>query len=177
MSNYRRAREGNLFFFTVVTWKRQRIFEQEHAQSILGNVIREVKQRYPFKNEAFVLLPDHLHCIWRLPDSDYSIRWALIKKEFTKRAKQLFLIENTKSRLKKREGTIWQRRFWEHVIRDEQDYINHCDYIHYNPVKHGLVDIPRKWKASSFHRFVKEGKYPHDWCASGITFDGMKTGE
>lgn len=123
--------------------------------------------------EALVLLPDHLHCIWRLPDGDvnYSMRWGLIKKEFTKRARNLVdTAHPTKSRERHREGTIWQRRFWEHQIKDERDFAIHCDYIHYNPVKHGLVMSPKDWIYSTFHRYVKAGVYPREWGMSEINF-------
>ena len=119
-----------------------------------------------------VLLPDHLHCIWTLPDgdSDYSTRWRVLKKYVTRNAAaQLNL--NTKislSRQKKQEGNLWQRRYWEHLIKDELDYNYHCDYIHYNPVKHGLCQAPVDWQFSSFHRFVSEEIYPSDWGSSLI---------
>ena len=166
MSNYRRARDGNTYFFTLVTYQRQPILCLEACRKILREVIKETRLLYPFKIEAWVLLPDHLHCIWRLPDGDvnYSMRWGLIKKEFTKRIKNLVGVAHpTKSRERHREGTIWQRRFWEHRIRDEKDFAVHCDYIHYNPVKHGLVESSKDWVYSTFHRYVKAGIYPMEW--------------
>jgi putative transposase len=126
-----------------------------------------------------VLLPDHLHCIWRLPenDTDYSMRCGLIKREFTKRArdvveKMVGKAHRTPSRIKHGEGTMWQRRFWEHQIRDQEDFNAHVEYIHYNPVKHGLVKAPKDWEYSSFSRYVKEGIYDREWGVGGdITFD------
>jgi putative transposase len=105
------------------------------------------------------------------------MRWGLIKKEFTKQV--YTLTGNTPQRLKnkRREGAIWQRRFWEHRIRDQRDYNNHCDYIHYNPVKHGLAHTPNEWEFSSFHRFVKNGYYTKNWCASGANFTTITAGE
>lgn len=113
-----------------------------------------------------MLLPDHLHCIWELPEGDvnYSMRWGLIKKEFTKRIKGMVgTAHPTESRIKHRESVVWQRRFWEHKIRDERDYQTHCDYIHYNPVKHGFVSAPVGWEYSTFHRYLKDGVYSEEW--------------
>ena len=177
MSNYRRAKTGHMFFFTVVTWKRQKIFANDFYRKMLGSVIREVKSKYPFQVEAFVLLPDHLHCIWNLPDNDFSMRWGLIKKEFTKRAGFNSKINVSRSGKKRLEGTVWQRRFWEHRIRNEEDYNNHCNYIHNNRVKHGLASFPVDWEYSTFHKFVTAGKYSENWCAGEKVFDGLETGE
>ena len=110
-------------------------------------------------------MPDHIHCVWRLPagDSDYSVRWAMVKNAFTR----LYLssggteAEQSWSRKKKRERGVWQRRFWEHQIRDEQDLHRHVDYIHYNPLKHGLVESVDSWPWSTYHRFVRSGFYRH----------------
>lgn len=166
MSNYRRARCGSTYFFTLVTYKRQPILCLPESIKVLKDTVRKVQQARPFDINAWVLLPDHLHCVWELPegDSNYSVRWALIKKTFTKGIQGL--IETplpSNSRLKHREATVWQRRFWEHRIRDEADMRRHSDYIHYNPVKHGLVDSPKDWEHSTFHRYVEAGIYPEDW--------------
>lgn len=113
------------------------------------------------------MLPDHFHCLWTLPkeDSDNSTRIRLIKTYVTKNCGlQLNIAANlTQSRKKRQEGNLWQRRFWEHLIRDEADFERHCDYIHYNPVKHRLCSAPSDWRFSSFHRFVVQGIYPFDW--------------
>ncbi len=132
-----------------------------------------------FTIDAIVILPDHLHCIWQLPpgDDDYSTRWKMIKAHFSKQYKRrisgfginsnvLTEISPTQSMRKKGETGLWQRRFWEHTIRDEKDYARHFDYIHYNPVKHGLTAAPAEWKYSSFHRYVHKGFYKPEW---GIT--------
>ncbi len=171
MPNYRRLQTpGATYFFTVVTYERQRIFSQTAPRRILGNAIKEVNGLLPFIIEAWVLLPDHVHCIWTLPpgDYDYSKRWGLIKSKFTKKMKNVGWAVPTEipisvSRIKHRESNIWQRRFWEHQIRDQEDYNRHYDYIHYNPVKHDLVDDPKKWEHSTLHRFIKSGMYPEDW--------------
>jgi putative transposase len=116
--------------------------------------------------DAAVVLPDHMHCIWTLPevDIDYSVRWSIIKRTFTQCVRGTVRTAHpTISRLKRREGSVWQRRFWEHQIRDERDYQMHCDYIHYDPVKHGLAGAPNDWPHSSFKKFVSAGHYANDW--------------
>jgi putative transposase len=174
MSRYLRPRTaGSTFFFTLVTFERRKILTLDTSRQILARTISEVRNQYPFAIEAWVLLPEHLHAIWTLPeeDKDYSKRWGLIKAKFSKEARVLFHAEplaNT-SRSKRRETAIWQRRFWEHCIRNDQDFHRHLDYIHYNPVKHGLVSEVKDWAFSSFHRFVRQGFYPANWGAS-ITF-------
>ena len=168
MSIYRRARgPGGTYFFTVVTYRRRKIFADPVARTLLREAIMEVRAYLPFTIDAWVLLPEHLHCVWTLPpdDMDFSIRWGKIKAGFTKRSKDgLHRPELlTNSRKKHRESTIWQRRFWEHKIRNSDDYRRHLDYIHYNPVKHGLVAKVRDWPYSTFHRLVREGVYPENW--------------
>lgn len=171
MPEYRRAREpGASYFFTVVTYERQRFLCEPDSINTLWSVIDKVRTAYPFHIDAWVLLPDHLHCIWTLPDndSDYSKRWGLIKRGFTKKyyltgRQKKNPIHISDSRKKRRESHYWQRQFWEHVIRDQNDFNRHCDYIHYNPVKHGLVDEPRQWPHSTFYQFVESEAYPEDW--------------
>ncbi|MBD2499818.1 REP-associated tyrosine transposase [Anabaena azotica] len=168
MSNYRRAiASGSTFFFTQVTYQRIPWLCSDIARENLRKSMRRVQQLYPFSIEAIALLPEHIHCIWTLPenDSNYAIRWRLIKSFVTQScAEQLNITaEMSESRQKRQEGNLWQRRYWEHLIRDEKDFANHCDYIHYNPVKHGLCQSPKEWQYSSFHRFVKQGIYPADW--------------
>ena len=168
MPDYRRSRmEGGTYFFTVVTFQRRPILVSEPARRILRFAWADTCKRFPFHTIAVCLLPDHLHCIWRLPDgdADYSMRWKEIKRLFSKG----FLAEigpgeeRNLSRIKRREAAIWQRRFWEHTICDEIDLEEHLDYIHYNPIKHGLVERVVDWPYSSFTRFVKEGIYDIDW--------------
>lgn len=175
MPRYLRQRTaGNTFFFTVVTFERRKILTLDISRQIFGKAIASVQRQYPFSIEAWVLLPEHLHAIWTLPDGDtnYSKRWGLIKARFSKETKGLFHEEQliNPSRNKRRETTIWQRRFWEHVIRDDQDFHRHIDYIHYNPVKHGLVARVEDWPYSTFHRYVKEGLYPENW-GDNISFN------
>jgi putative transposase len=171
MPNYRRAHvPGGMFFFTQVTEHRAPILTARRARLLLRRAFVECRSRWPFRVAAIVLLPDHLHMIWSLPsgDSDYSIPWAWIKKEFTKSwlAEGGVEEEISDSRRRNRRRGIWQRRFWEHCIEDDEDLERHCDYIHYNPVKHGLVRAPIDWPYSSFHRFVKQGDYPPEWGRS-----------
>ncbi len=169
MPQYRRAHvPGGTFFFTVVTHRRRRLFHVEANRTLLGDVIRDVRRDWSFAIDAMVLLPDHLHAIWTLPrgDDNYSGRWSVIKKTFTTR----FLasgggdaVVSDGKRRERRRG-VWQRRFWEHTIEDEDDFQVHFDYIHFNPVKHKLVKCPRDWEPSSFHHWVKANVYPVDWA-------------
>ena len=124
-------------------------------------------EKHPFEIEAFVLLPDHLHCIWTLPegDGDFSKRWRLVKAHFTRNCDEEYRHAPYESRERKKEQAVWQRRFWEHLIRDDEDYIKHVEYIHYNPVKHRLVKAPKDWEYSSFHQYVRDGKYDRDWAS------------
>ncbi len=168
MPNYVRSNiAGGTFFFTVVTYRRRELFHLSVNRVLLGEVIRECQRKWSFEINAIVLLPDHLHTIWTLPDGDdnYSARWSMIKKTFTSR----FLASGGEdwkvSKGKQRENRkgIWQRRFWEHAIEDEDDFESHFNYIHYNPVKHNLVKCPKDWEPSSFHRWVEKGVYSVDW--------------
>ncbi len=172
MPEYRRSFiPGGTFFFTVVTYHRLPILVTEEARKILHWAWFDVSLRMPFTTDAVCLLPEHLHCIWTLPDGDanYSIRWKEIKRLFSREygSSVGFLEAKNASREKRGESTIWQRRFWEHTIRDEKDLEQHLNYIHYNPVKHGLVDAVRNWEWSSFHRYVRMGYYDIEWGSDG----------
>ena len=155
---------GGTFFFTVTLLDRRRKLLTENIDNLRA-VFLAARERRPFAVDAIVVLPDHLHCIWTLPygDADFSTRWHDIKARF---AAQIPRGERLSERcVKKGERGIWQRRFWEHVIRDELDYERHVDYIHYNPVKHGHVRRVVDWPYSSFHRYVRKGIYELDWAA------------
>jgi putative transposase len=132
----------------------------------LREAFRLTKQAHPFLIEAMVVLPEHLHCVWRLPadDDDFPMRWRLIKACFSRMLPHGERV--SASRMRKGERGIWQRRYWEHAIRDEPDLHRHLDYIHYNPVKHGYVQRPIDWPYSSFRRYVERGHYSADWAAS-----------
>ncbi len=172
---YRRAKiEGATYFFTVVTHNRRRFLTQPENIDLLRESFRYVMAKSPFTIDAISILPDHLHCIWTLPegDADFSSRWRSIKSYFSRKCDVQYQGQISESRQKKQEKAIWQRRFWEHLIRDEEDYINHVDYIHYNPVRHGLVKAVKDWQYSSFHRYVKQGIYDENWGISeNIIFD------
>lgn len=171
MVDYRRARvAGGCYFFTVALAQRDATWLADHSKH-LGNCFRAVRQRHPFAMDACVVLPDHLHCIWTLPenDTDFSVRWFLIKSAFSR---GLPKDERRRdSRVNRGERGIWQRRFWEHVIRDEQDFRNHVDYIHINPVKHGLAMHATDWPYSSIHRYVRQGLCDPGWAAEPFVLD------
>ena len=160
MPEYRRAAiKGGTYFFTVNLHDRKSRLLVDHID-LLRSSVSKVKQKYSFRIDAFVVLPDHLHAIWTLPegDDDYSNRWRLIKQHFSKH------IEGNIRRLDRKEKSIWQRRFWEHTIRDEADFKHHFDYVHVNPLKHGYVQRVQDWPYSTFHREVKKGVYEMNWC-------------
>lgn len=167
MPKYRRHyKQGGSYFFTVVTHHRQPILLNDDIRIALRASINEVRQTLPFKVDAWVLLPDHLHCIWTLPENDdnYSLRWLLIKRGVSKRCTQyLDVKKRSASRKSRHESTIWQRRFWEHCIRDENDFATCMNYVHINPVKHGYVKRVVDWEYSTFHRYVKLGLYDEIW--------------
>lgn len=214
MPNYRRADiSGATYFFTVVSHRRRPILCDESVRHALRQAINIVKTKHSFDIDAWVLLPDHLHCIWTLPENDhaYSVRWSMIKRLVTqaigmhykndtdhgahgatyeavqpggrvRRAHHMYSNSEhsyhsnkplmSASRLRRCEGDIWQRRFWEHRVRDQAD-LNRClDYLHWNPVKHGYVNRVAEWQFSTFHRYVREGAYPEDWGGKGVADEG-----
>ncbi|MGK7882855.1 MAG: transposase [Crocosphaera sp.] len=165
---YRRAKTpGATYFFTLVTYRRRPILGESENIDLLREAFRYVIKKHPFKIDAIVILPEHLHCLWTLPENDanFSTRWRLIKSYFSRKCRAYYQGNMTLSRTKKGEKAIWQRRFWEHQIRDNRDFINHVEYIHYNPVHHGLVNAPKDWSYSSFHRYVEAGVYDVMWGA------------
>lgn len=180
MSRYRRANTaGGTYFFTVITYRRQIFLCDEDVRKALRTAINRVRERHQFQIDAWVLLPDHLHCVWTLPpgDADFSLRWNLIKRFVTRDCGERLLKAEwiNDSKRAHRESTLWQRRFWEHEIRDERDYRAHVDYVHFNPVKHGHVERVIDWPYSSFHRYVREGVFPADW--GGGRVDDVAAGE
>ncbi len=158
MSDYRRAfHPGGCYFFTVVANKRRPWLTEEHAINRLRNAFRRVMQVRPFTMDAIVVLPDHLHCIWQLPEGDinFSERWRQIKR---------FVSIGLESPLNvRKEKALWQRRYWEHLLRDEEDWRRHMDYIHYNPVKHGYVSQAADWPHGSFRQAMARGLYEASW--------------
>ncbi|HMM88537.1 REP-associated tyrosine transposase [Bradyrhizobium sp.] len=176
MTSYRRNFiTGGSFFFTVNLAERRLQLLTEHIEE-LRNAFRKVRHRHPFTIDAMIVLPDHLHAVWTLPegDADFATRWQLIKSTFSHSLPSGERI--SESRAARGERGIWQRRYWEHTIRDEDDFARHVDYIHINPVKHGLVTRVRDWPFSSFHRMVKLGIYPEDWAGDAAVHNG-KFGE
>jgi putative transposase len=168
MPNYIRWRErGASYFFTVVAYKRRNLFDDPSARRLLRRAMVGVRRDYPFDMFACVLLPNHLHCLWTLPDDDddFPARWANIKRSFT----QSYLRAGgrdrpvSRNRAAHHERGIWQPRYWEHRIRDEQDWFQHRDYIHLNPVQHGYVSEPAEWPWTSFHRHVRLGWLDANW--------------
>jgi putative transposase len=160
---YRRNQvPGGTFFFTVNLLDRRSDLLVTQID-VLRDAVRQVRARAPFQIDAWVVLPDHMHCLWTLPenDADFPGRWRAIKKSFSKAAG----IGEPRSPVMIRRGErgIWQRRYWEHTIRDERDLTAHMDYIHFNPVKHGFVEHPAEWPYSSFRRCVARGLYPAGW--------------
>ncbi|QDU37287.1 Transposase IS200 like protein [Maioricimonas rarisocia] len=167
MSNYRRWRFGQIYFFTLVTYRRRPFLTSPAARTALREAFHSVREERPFEVLAIVLLPDHLHTVLELPhgDTDYSTRWRLIKSGFTRRwlATSGRDGSGSASRTHRRERAIWQRRFFEHTCRDDRDLLRCIDYVHINPVKHRLVERVRDWPWSSFHRYVRLGEYPPEW--------------
>ncbi|MDO9423486.1 MAG: transposase [Methylobacter sp.] len=177
MTNYRRIyMPGATWFFTVNLAERKGNRLLVENIDCLRNAFDIVKTRYPFRIDAVVILPDHLHCIWTLPpnDTDFSVRWGLIKATFSRTIEKGERI--SQSRQKRGERGLWQRRFWEHQIRDEADFHRHIDYIHWNPVKHGWVRQVADWPHSSFHAYLERGIYPKHWCGN-IDLSNVSVGE
>lgn len=175
MVNYRRNRqEGGTYFFTLTLHNRQSDLLVRHV-NCLKESIQKTKEKLPFKTLAMVILPEHLHAIWKLPvgDENYSDRWRRIKGNFTK---SLIVDGYDVSRSNQGRYQLWQNRFWEHTIRDEKDLETHIDYIHYNPVKHGLVQSVCEWPHSTFHGYVKKGILHEEW-SKDITFLEERYGE
>jgi len=167
---YRRPRTGNTYFFTLVSFRRNPILCLPPIRSALRRAIVDVRATRPFDIDAWVLMPDHLHCIWTLPDddTDYATRWTMIRSAVSRVALVSTVSTGTRnpSRIAHREASIWQRRLQEYQIRDDRDFERHVDYIHFNPVRHGHVANAADWPYSTFHRYVKNGVYPADWNAT-----------
>ena len=170
MVQYRRDFTPGATYFFTVSLKNRQLSYFTHYINELKNAFLNVYNQAPFITHAIVVLPEHIHAIWELPngDYDYSRRWRLIKTHFTRSllAAGVNLSKNTRN-----EYDLWQRRFWEHRIRDEYDLTAHIDYIHFNPVKHGYVKIPIEWLYSSVHRYIKEGILPMNWGENRVQLD------
>lgn len=170
MPRHLRQFTGSTCFFTVAAYQRRPIFCLPLFRTALHDAVHSVRLARPFAVDAWVLLPDHMHCIWTLPDDDrdYSTRWMEIKRHVTGACRNALhdprLLTNVGHN--RRESTIWQQRFREHRIRDDADMEKHVDYLHFNPVKHGIVRQVCDWPHSTFHRYVREGMYSNDWAGS-----------
>jgi len=165
MPDYRRAwHPGGTYFFTVNLLQRQGNDLLTRHIELLRTAVRLVRQRHPFKIHGWVVLPEHLHCVIELPpgDANYAVRWRLIKMGFSKALPHTERLSAVRTR--RGERGIWQRRYWEHLVRDERDFQAHMDYVHFNPVKHGLVGDVADWPYSTFHRMVANGMYPVNWA-------------
>lgn len=175
MTYSQREAAGPTFFFTANLQDRGARYLVDHVAELRA-CVKAVKEVHPFDIEAMVVLPEHIHAVWRLPvdDGDYGTRWMLLKQSFTRRLEELGVLppEAERPRGRRGERSVWQRRFWEHQIRDEDDLNRHIAYIHFNPVKHGWVLRARDWPYSSLHRFVREGRLPEDWGISAA-IDGQ----
>ena len=175
MVHYRRNRlAGGTYFFTVTLRDRRSDVLVRHV-GLLLEAFRSVRVERPFTIDAIVILPEHLHTVWTLPegDADYSGRWRAIKSRFTHALRATGIPLNCD---KRGEYALWQRRFWEHTIRDASDYAHHVDYCHWNPIKHGLVQHLADRSYSSFHRYVRHGLLSPDW-AGDIAEPEMEYGE
>jgi len=169
---YRRAdTPGGTFFFTVNLADRTSRLLTEHID-LLRDSVRKAMSTHPFRIVALVVLPEHLHAVWTLPEGerDYPLRWSLIKAGFSRGLVQAEVV--SQSRRRRRERGIWQRRYWEHRIRDDTDLARHVDYIHINPVKHGYVRTPADWPYSSIHRYIRQGIVATDWAVDIETATG-----
>ena len=173
MSNYRRAwHPGGTYFFTVNLLQRHDNDLLVRQVGLLRNIVRSVRQRHPFHIHGWVVLPDHLHCVMEMPagDTDFALRWRLIKMGFSKALPRTERLSRV--RAARGERGIWQRRYWEHLIRNDRDMQAHMDYVHFNPVKHGLAACVADWPYSTFHALVAQGIYPLDWGGGAETVLG-----
>jgi putative transposase len=157
------------YFFTLTLQDRSARHLVDHIAEF-RSCLAAVKAKHPFRIDAMVVLPEHLHALWTLPadDADFSTRWMLLKQSFTRRLHASGALDNAAQRRRSQRGerNIWQRRFWEHRIRDAEDHARHVDYIHFNPVKHGWVLRARDWPYSSLHSYVRAGRLAEDWGIS-----------
>ena len=156
MSNYHRMWvPGGTYFFTINLLQRNKNNLLVRHIRLLRECVEKEKVRRPFKVIAWVILPEHMHWLWKLPenDCDFATRWRRIKTDFCLGIPKTECL--SKVRVERSERGVWQRRYWEHLIRDEQDLLAHIEYIHRNPVKHGYVENTSDWPHSSFHHYDK----------------------
>jgi putative transposase len=169
MATFRRSVvPGATYFFTVNTSQRIKVLTDPPFYLTIKEALRQVMAKHPFVIDAFVLLPDHMHCIWTLPqdDGNYAMRWNIIKRLVSQITRNEIAPLLSASRSKRKELGLWQRRFWEHQIRVEEDFAMHANYIHWNPMKHGYVSRVVDWPYSSFHKYLRDDIYPEDWAGT-----------
>jgi putative transposase len=154
-------------FITCVTHDREKLFSAGDNIDLLWQIVHQTKERIPFNLAAYVILPDHFHWLLELPEEQPNFSTVI------RQIKWKFTIEYRKFRDVAPGFSPWQKRFWDHVIRDETDLETHVDYIHWNPLRHGLVNAPEDWGHSSFRKWVKEGYYEGEWGRNGEP-DGIK---
>ncbi len=175
MPDYRRNRvKGGCYFFTINLLERGNNTLLVENIDYLRKIVKDIRLQHPFHIDGWVILPEHMHCMWTLPngDSDYSMRIRLMKGMFSQGLPKTEWLSSV--RRNSGERGLWQRLFWEHTIRDDNDYVRHMDYLHYNPVKHGYVKRVCDWSYSTFHTLVERGVYPSDW---GGDVDDISVGE
>ena len=180
MATFRRSViPGATYFLTLNTYQRRKVLTEPLFYSALKQAFIQVKAKHPFTIDAFVLLPDHLHCIWTLPpgDGNYALGWNMIKRAVSQATRNDAAPLLSESYIKRKELGLWQRRFWEHQIRDDEDFARHVDYIHWNPMKHCYVARVMDWPYSSFHRYVRHGVYPSDWAGMAAIDTAFEFGE
>ena len=170
-------RRGPRGFFTVNLARRKNNRLLVERFDVLREAFNAVRARHPYRTDALVVMPDHLHCLWTLPPggTDFLMRWGLIKAQFSRAIGKGE--RRSPSRIERGERGLWQRRFWEHLILDQEDFNRHADYIHWNPVKHGWVKRVADWPHSTFHDYVTRGIYPMDWGGGGVDSVEMEAGE
>ena len=157
--------KGGTFFFTVVTHDRRPFLCEPKSIAVLRESFRKVMAAHPFTIDAIVIMPDHIHAVWTLPaeDGDFPVRWSLIKSGFTRTCDDTCKGTSSPSRVARKQQAVWQHRFWDHIIRNQDDMNRHLDYIHFNPMKHGLAARPVDYPYSSYSDFVSKGYYQPDW--------------
>ncbi|WP_411360723.1 REP-associated tyrosine transposase [Pseudidiomarina sp. YC-516-91] len=174
MRNVRRYYEGGGYFFTVTAYRRRPFFKCDRFVQALRDAIRATQATHPFTIEAWVIMPDHMHCVWLVPDDKIALRWRKIKSLTTKAlpefANQSTAQKNSTARRRRGNGSLWQHSYYEHTIRNEKEFELYILYCCYNPVKHGYVENALDWPYSSLRHFLATGKYPAHWAEINITW-------
>lgn len=175
MRRVRRYYEGGYYFFTVVTYKRQKFLTEPDVIRALRYAVRETMKTHPFEIEAWVIMPDHMHCVWIVDDDKIPLRWSKIKALTTKALSRFShksdsSLINCSSRKRRKYGKLWQHSYWEHTIRNETEHELYMLYCCYNPVKHGYVENALDWPYSTLKRYLASGKYPEEWAHIDVSW-------